>query len=132
MKAFTQEWVSKMSEALRNDPVFQKNAVGFDSRFQFVALPDPSAGLNEERVCGMNLPQLDDEWTEKRPDGEVDVILEGKYGNLCKVMTGQVNLLASLAIRNVKLKKGSAAKLTTYIGAVNIFVETSQKIGTEV
>lgn len=132
MKAFTQEWISKMSEALRNDPVFQKSAVGFDSRFQFVALPDPAAGLNEERVCGINLPQLDDEWTEKRPDAEVDVILEGKYGNLCKIMTGQVNLLASLATRNVKLKKGSAAKLTTYIGAVNIFVETSQKIGTEV
>lgn len=132
MKAFTQEWVSKMSETLRNDPVFQKSAVGFDSKFQFVALPDSSAGLNEERVCGMNIPQFDDEWIEKRPDGEVDVILEGKYGNMCKVMTGQANLLASLATRNVKLKKGSAAKLTTYIGAVNVFVETSQKIGTEV
>lgn len=131
MQVFTQEWVTKMVETLRDDPVFQKIAAGFDSKFQFVALPDSSAGLDEELVCGMSIPQFDDVWTEKRPDEDVDVILEGKYGIMCKIMTGQSSLLGSLAMRSVKLKKGSAAKLTTYIGAVNTFTETSQKIGAE-
>jgi len=57
--------------------------------------------------------------------------LEGKYGNMAKVMLGQTNLLAAIAVRSVRLKKGSAARLTTYLGAVNIFIDDSKKIGSE-
>jgi len=131
VKLFTKEWVESMAETLKNDSDFQKKAEGFDSKFQFVALSDPGAKVKEERACGINLPQCNEVWTVKRPDGEVDVILEGKYGNMAKVMLGQTNLLAAIAVRSVRLKKGSAARLTTYLGAVNIFIDDSKKIGSE-
>ncbi|KJS01640.1 MAG: hypothetical protein VR68_04560 [Peptococcaceae bacterium BRH_c4a] len=128
MKLFSREWADTMAETLKASPDFQEKAAGFDSKFQFIALPDSGAGVSEERACGINLPQCDEVWSGKRPDGEVDVILEGKYGNMAKIMAGQTNLLAALAMRSVRLKKGSAGKLTTYLGAVNIFIENSKKL----
>jgi putative sterol carrier protein len=118
-----------MAEALKGDAEFQQRAAGFDSKFQFISLPDSGAGVSEERACGLNLPQCDEVWLGKRSEGEVDIILEGKYGIMAKIFSsGKTNLLAALAMRSVRLRKGSAAKLTTYLGAVNRFIENSKKI----
>ncbi len=128
MKIMSPEWVNALAEKLKSDEEFQQKGKGFDSKFQFAALADPKAGANEAIYVGVNLPQADEVWFEKKPDNEVDIILEGKYGEFVNVLKGKANLLMSVTMGKLRLKKGEASKLTSYMGAVNRFIELAKSI----
>jgi putative sterol carrier protein len=128
MKMFSREWVEVFNEKLKSDDDFQEKGVGFDSKFQFVVEADPKAGVSENLSFGLNLPSCDEYWCEVRPESEVDIILQGKYGNLQSIMMCKTGLIVALATGKVKLKKGSQTKLVGYMGAVNRFLEVARGI----
>lgn len=130
MKPFSQEWISALAEKLKNDGDFQEKAEGFDSRFQFSILQDPKANVKEAFACGINLPQSDETWFERKADNEVDIILEGKYSDLVDVVKGKARLEIYLTAGKLRLKKGNIGKLLSYLGGVNRFVEVAKIIST--
>lgn len=128
MKMFSKEWVEAFNEKLKNDDDFQEKADGFDSKFQFVVEPDPKAGVSENLSFGLNLPPCDEFWCGVRPESDLDIILQGKFGNMQSVMSGKTGLIVALATGKVKLKKGSQTKLVGYMGAVNRFIEIARGV----
>ncbi|MFZ5632958.1 MAG: hypothetical protein ACOY40_08935 [Bacillota bacterium] len=128
MNIFSKEWIEVFNEKLKKDDDFQEKAQGFDSKFQFVIEPDLSAGVSENLSFGINLPQCDEVWYGIKPEKEVDIILQGKYGNLQSVIFGKTMLLVALASGKLKLKKGGQAKLVAYMGAINRFLEVARGV----
>jgi len=128
MKPFSQEWISALAEKLKNDSDFQEKAKGFDSRFQFSILQDPKANVKEAFACGINLPQSDETWIEKKKDEEVDINLEGKYSDFVEVVKGKAKLELYLTAGKIRLKKGDMGKLLSYLGGVNRFIEVAKSI----
>ncbi len=123
MKLFTEEWFNAAVEKLTNDDDFQKKGVGFDSNLHFKVLKDRKAKLSKDVEFGLWVPQCDKKWFGKKDPDEVDIILEGKGGTLESVFSGKKNVVMALTMGAIKLKKGSLAKLTGNLGAVNRFIE---------
>lgn len=130
MKPFSQEWISAFAEKLKNDGEFQEKAKGFDSRLQFSILQAPKTNGKEAFACGINLPQCDETWFERKEDKEVDIILEGKYSDLVDVVKGKAKLEVSLTVGKIRLKRGELGKLLSYLGGINRFVEVAKTIST--
>ncbi|HBN26955.1 MAG TPA: hypothetical protein DD405_05760 [Desulfobacteraceae bacterium] len=123
MKLFTEEWFNAAVEKLTNDADFQKKGVGFDSNLHFKVLKDRKAKLSKDVEFGLWVPQCDKKWFGKKDPDEVDIIFEGKGGTLESVFSGKKNVVMALTMGSIKLKKGSLAKLTGNLGAVNRFIE---------
>ncbi len=123
MKLFTEEWFNAAAEKMANDDDFQKKGVGFDSNLHFKVLKDRKAKLSKDVEFGLWVPQIDNKWFGKKDPDEVDIILEAKGGTLESVFSGKKNVVMALTMGAIKLKKGSLAKLTGNLGAVNRFIE---------
>lgn len=128
MYAFTKGWIDALAETLRNDEQYQQKAKGFDSSFQFIAEAAPEKGVPDQRACGLNLPQCDENWEGIRPG--TDYIMSGPYQIFHKIMIGKMSPVMAITTRKVKVK-GNLAKLLKYTGATNRFVEVLGQIETE-
>ncbi len=125
MKMFSEEWFNAVVEKLKNSEEFQKKGKGFDSNFHFKVLKDRKAKLSADMAFGMWFPTCDPCWFGKKPDDEVDIILEAKAGVLAEVLKGNRNVVMALTMGTVKLKKGQLTKLTGNLGAVNTFIKVA-------
>lgn len=123
MKMFTQDWFNAAVEKLVSDDEFQKKGQDFDSNLHFRVLKDRKAKLSKDVEFGLWLPEGDKSWFEKKDPDEVDIILEAKGSTLQAVFSGKKNVVMALTMGAIKLKKGSLAKLTGNLGAVNRFIE---------
>ena len=123
MKMFTQDWFNAAVEKLVSDDEFQKKGQDFDSNLHFRVLKDRKAKLSKDVEFGLWLPEGDKSWFEKKDPDEVDIVLEAKGSTLQAVFSGKKNVVMALTMGAIKLKKGSLAKLTGNLGAVNRFIE---------
>lgn len=123
MKMFTQDWFNTAVEKLANDDDFQKKGQGFDSSLHFKVLKDRKAKLSKDVEFGLWVPECDKKWFGKKDPDELDIILEAKGGTIEAVFKGKKNVVMALTMGAIKLKKGSLAKLTGNLGAVNRFIE---------
>ncbi|UCF83572.1 MAG: SCP2 sterol-binding domain-containing protein [Desulfobacteraceae bacterium] len=128
MYAFTKEWISALAEALKRDEEYQHKAKGFDSSFQFVAEPVPEKGVPDQRACGLNLPQCDDNWEGIRSG--TDYMMSGPYEIFHKIIKKKMSAVMAITTGKVKVK-GNLGKLLKYIGATNRFVQVLGQIETE-
>ena len=128
MYVFSEEWIDKLAEALKNDEIYQKKAKGFDSSYQFVVEPVPAKGVTEQRACGLNLPQCDETWEGMRPN--TDYVMTASYETYYDIMAGKIGATWAITTRKAKVK-GNLAKLLKYTAAINRYVEVLGQVGGE-
>lgn len=128
MQFLSREWVETLAERLKEDPIYQKKAKGFDSYYQIIATPMPEKGVTEQRACGLFLPLAHETWEGVREDA--DYTMTAPYEVYHKIFSGELGAVLALTSGKAKVK-GNFPKMLRFTGGTNMFVNIMKKLPTD-
>ncbi len=124
----SREYLEEAARRTRLCSQYQAAARGFDDTVCFVVEAEPTRGVPNRYVAGMDLPAAKEVfWGEERPTG---FTFTAPYGHYVDIMTGKLDPVRALTSRRLKVS-GSMPKLLRYVRATQEWIRLLRTIPTE-
>ena len=131
---FSDTWARAVGELLSSSETYQTAARTWEGAIVFQLEAAPNQGIAEDRAVYLDLWHGECRAARAATPDDLEhaaFIISGDAATWQQVLSGRSDPLTTLMRGKLKLKKGSLATLTRYVGAAKALVHVSQQVETD-